>query len=67
MIDPPEAVPSSPAFEPKRGRKRVEGQTEMLLPIPGEDKSERPKRKGNRPIRVVDIEVTRPEHSRKAK
>ncbi|MER8751199.1 DNA methyltransferase [Mesorhizobium sp. M1050] len=62
MLDPPEAMapPPSPA---KRGRKRIEGQTEMLFPIDGA--SEEPKRKGNRPIRAVDIEVTRSAYTRK--
>lgn len=66
MIDFPEAVSISPAFrQPKRGRKKIEGQTEMLLSIEGEDKT--PKRRGNRPIRLVDIEVTRAESRRKTK
>ncbi len=65
MIDPPEVVSSSPAFLPKRSKKKVEGQTEMLLSIEGEDKS--PKRKGNRPIRIVDMEVTRAGSRRKTK
>lgn len=62
MLDPPEAIapPPPPA---KRGRKRIEGQTEMLFPIDGA--SEEPKRKGNRPIRAVDIEVTRSAYTRK--
>lgn len=65
MIDPPEVVGESPAFQPKRARKRIEGQTEMLLPLAGDDKTERAKHKGNRPIRVVDIEVTRADRKRK--
>jgi DNA modification methylase len=68
MIDPPEAVPTTPAFVPKRGRKRSEGQTEMLFPIEGDPAvSESPKRKGSRQIRVVDIEVMRPERGSKLK
>jgi len=64
MIDPPEAAGiSQVAFQPKRGRKRIEGQTEMLLPIEGEQAPV--KRKNNRSIRVVDIEVTRPDSSRR--
>jgi hypothetical protein len=66
MIDPPEAVPSTPAFDrPKRGRKKIEGQTEMLLPIKGEQTAA--KRRGNRPIRIVDIEVTRASDNKKSK
>jgi DNA modification methylase len=65
MIDPPEVVSSSPAFQPKRGRKKMEGQTEMLLSVEGDEKA--PKRKTNRPIRVVDIEVTRAGPHRKIK
>jgi hypothetical protein len=55
MIDPLEVGRSPMLEQPKKGRKRIEGQTEMLLPIEGDDKMETPKRKGNRPIRVVDI------------
>jgi hypothetical protein len=59
MIDPPEVVPTTPAFDrPKTRKNKVVGQTEMLLTIEGEQPPA--KRKGNRPIRVVDIEVTRP-------
>lgn len=50
MLDPPAAV--SPSVAPtKRGRKRVEGQTEMLFPIEGKQKEDVAKRKGNRAIR----------------
>lgn len=67
MIDPPEAVPSSPAFDrPKRGRKKLDGQTEMLFPIEGEV-SDPLKRKANRPIRIIDIEVTRADKHRRTK
>ena len=66
MIDPPEVVPSTPAFEPKRPRKKIEGQTELLLPLPGEQKEAARPRKANRPIRTVDVEVTRPNGKRKA-
>jgi DNA modification methylase len=68
MIDPPELVRVSGPAPSKRGRKRIEGQTEMLLAMEGDQapyKAE--KRKGNRPIRAVDIEVTRPQTARKAK
>lgn len=62
MLDPPEAV-SPPPPTSKRGRKRIEGQTEMLFPIDGV--AEAPKRKGNRPIPSVEIEVTRSAYTRK--
>jgi hypothetical protein len=65
MIDPPEVVSSSPAFQPKRGRKKMEGQTEMLLAVEGDETA--PKRKTNRSIRAVEIEVTRASPHRKAK
>jgi hypothetical protein len=65
MIDPPEVVSSSPAFQPKRGRKKMEGQTEMLLSVEGNQKVS--KRKPNRSIRVVEMEVTRAGPHRKAK
>jgi hypothetical protein len=61
MIDPPEVVPSTPAFQPKKRRKQIEGQTEMLFPLGGDPAvPASPKRKPSRQIRVVDIEVTRP-------
>jgi len=68
MIDPPE-VGRSPMLEPpKRGRKRIEGQAEMLFAMEGDQASYKgEKRKGNRSIRAVEVEVTRPDHSRKAK
>ncbi|WP_190234338.1 DNA methyltransferase [Mesorhizobium sp. M4A.F.Ca.ET.050.02.1.1] len=63
MLESPEVIaPPPPA---KRGRKRVEGQTEMLFPIEGAP--EIPKRKGNRQIRPVEIEVTRSAYTRKVK
>lgn len=67
MLDPPEAI-SMPAPGPgKRGRKRIEGQTEMLFPIEGKQRAEdKGKVKGNRSIRPVAIEVTRADR-RKAK
>ncbi len=65
MLDPPEVVSPSPAFQPKRGRKKMEGQTEMLLSVEGDNKA--PKRKANRPIRVVEMEVTRAGPHRKVK
>lgn len=65
MVDPPEAVPNTPAFDrPKRSKRKLDGQTEMLLPIKGEQPE---KRKGNRPIRILDIEVTRASHHKKSK
>jgi site-specific DNA-methyltransferase (adenine-specific) len=55
MIDLPEA--GKPLVSSRqKGRKKIEGQTEMLFPIKGENET---KRRGNRPIRIVDIEVTR--------
>lgn len=63
MIDPPEVVSSSPAFQqPKRRRKKTEGQTEMLFALDNpQERYLADKPKGNRQIRVVDIEVTRAE------
>lgn len=65
MIDPPEAIVKQPTFQPKKGRKRIEGQTEMLLPIEGERKEDTCKQKGSRSIRATEIEVTRPHHGKK--
>jgi DNA modification methylase len=62
MIDPPEAVSTSPAFEqPKRKKKKIEGQTEMLFALERSQEGYEAKKpiKRNRQIRVVDIEVTR--------
>jgi site-specific DNA-methyltransferase (adenine-specific) len=62
VIDPPELVRNPPPTPPKRSKKYVEGQGELLLPILGEaagatyDVKERP----NRSIRKVEIEVMRP-------
>ncbi|MBZ9775195.1 DNA methyltransferase [Mesorhizobium sp. CO1-1-8] len=66
MIDTPEAGRQPALTPPKRSRKRVEGQTEMLFPIEGSQPVIAEKRKGNRPIRPVEIEVTRSDR-RKAK
>jgi DNA modification methylase len=62
MIDPPEAVSTSPAFEqPKRKKKKIEGQTEMLFALERSQEGYEAKKpiKRNRQIRIVDIEVTR--------
>jgi Restriction endonuclease len=64
MIDPPEVIPSSPAFQqPKRARKKTKGQTEMLFALdnPQEPYEADKPIKRNRQIRAVDIEVTRAE------
>ncbi|MUT27366.1 MULTISPECIES: hypothetical protein [Mesorhizobium] len=66
MLDPPEAIAPTP-IQGKRGRKRAEGQTEMLFPIEGKPAGEdKAKAKGNRSIRPITIEVTRSDN-RKAK
>jgi len=59
QVDPPDIVAGPVAGRTKHPRrKRIEGQTEMLLPIPGEkgNASEPPRRK-SRAIRVDDTEV----------
>jgi hypothetical protein len=68
MLDPPE-IGGSPmvARQPRRTRRRDEGQTELLLPLSGAAEAPRPKWRGNRSIRPVDIEVTRPDTSRKTR
>jgi site-specific DNA-methyltransferase (adenine-specific) len=66
MIDQPEVGRLVPTPQTRRGRKRIEGQTELLLPIEGEQEAEVPKKRG-RQIRTVDIEVTRPNTGRKAR
>ena len=65
IIDLPEAVPSADAYKPRKARKRVEGQTEMLFPIPGNETAT-PIQKG-RSIRKVDVEVTRSSLAGKSK
>jgi hypothetical protein len=66
MLDPPELIRVSPAIPRLRGRRRrvAEGQTELLLPIPGDQTALAQRRRG-RSIRQVQIEVTRPEFQRK--
>jgi adenine-specific DNA-methyltransferase len=55
-VDPPEASPTPMQARSGRGRKRIEGQTEMLLPIEGKvARDEAPSK--TRPIRTVDIDV----------
>ncbi|MER9412913.1 MULTISPECIES: DNA methyltransferase [unclassified Mesorhizobium] len=67
MIDMPEAGRQSVSAAPKKSRKRAEGQTEMLFPIDGKQASEPSSRLSkNRPIRAVEVEVTRSDN-RKAK
>lgn len=66
MLDPPE-IGRSPmiARQPRRPRRRTEGQTELLLPLAGAAEEPPPRWRGRRSIRPVDIEVTRPDTSRK--
>lgn len=66
MLDPPE-VGRAPvvARQPRRRTRTIEGQTELLLPLPGAQESARPKWRGSRSIRSTDIEVTRADTSRK--
>lgn len=66
MLDPPEAGIPARSSRSTRGRKRVEGQAELLLPIEG-DEQNGPARRPNRSIRAVEVEVTRPNLGRKAK
>ncbi len=68
MIDVPEIVRPTPPAAPRRSRKNIEGQGELLLPIPGDTprlsvREERP----NRKIRDFDIEVTRPLRGKRPK
>lgn len=67
MIDPPEVIRMTmPARHTiPKGRKKVEGQTEMLLPLPGGQPLV--KKKPSRQIRPVDIEVTRVTKSKGSK
>jgi len=60
MLDPPEAIPSTPIrMKPKKSKRHIEGQSELLLPITGEQTvSDVGRRRGTRSIRSVDIEVT---------
>lgn len=60
MIDPPEIVSSSPAFQQtKRGRKVAAGQTEMLFALDNPKEGTAKPIKRSRQIRPVEIEVTR--------
>jgi DNA modification methylase len=61
-IDPPEIARFIPAAsEPKKRRKAVEGQTEMLLALENPQEPYKAKKYGKRQIRAVDIEVIRPD------
>lgn len=60
MVDPPEVGRSGPADrQPKRSKKYVEGQGELLFPIKGSGQKEETKLP-KRSIRSFDIEVIRP-------
>jgi DNA modification methylase len=66
IIDPPEIVRLKPAVPtPKKRRKAIEGQAEMIFPIDN-PKVPKAEKMGKRQIRPVDIEVVRAD-SRKAK
>lgn len=69
MIDPPEAVASAMTqLKPKRARRQIAGQEEMLFPISSDGSSTpEPKRRPSRQIRPVDIEVMRPVRATKRK
>jgi site-specific DNA-methyltransferase (adenine-specific) len=62
LLDPPEVGRVSVPIQPKKGQKRIEGQAEMLFAMerPQEGYVSKVKSKPNRAIRVVDVEVTRP-------
>lgn len=66
VIDLPE-VGRRPAVRPReKGKKRIQGQTEMLFPLPGDQSpDDKAKPKTNRAIRLIDLEVTRPDRLRK--
>ena len=65
MIDLPEVGRASPPAPLKKGRKRIEGQAEMLFAMEGQKTSVKPK--PNRSIREVNVEVTSPSRGRKTK
>lgn len=67
MIDLPEAVPAASIVKSRKNRKRVEGQTEMLFPLPGGFAEQAENFQMNRPIRNVDVEVTRSNFAGKLK
>lgn len=66
-LDPPEIMRLSTTIEkPKKTRKRIEGQTEMLFAMENAQASYKvPKPRPNRSTRAVDIEVTRPHNVRR--
>lgn len=69
-IDPPEITRLAPSIPGSKKRKVIEGQTEMLLALDNPQapfEAEKPRKRG-RQIRLVDIEVVRPDSTgRKAK
>jgi hypothetical protein len=64
-LDPPEITRlAPPAPTPKKRRKQIEGQAEMIFPIDNPQPSEfaeKPSKRLRRQIREVDIEVVRPQ------
>jgi DNA modification methylase len=68
-LDPPEIirlVPREPT--PKKRRKAIEGQAEMLFALENPQEKYKPDKRGKRQIRPVDIDVIRPDSAgRKAK
>jgi hypothetical protein len=72
ILDQPEVKPDPISPQPKKGRKRVEGQAEMLFAMDvdqkdyvADDKKSSPRTK--RSTRTIDIEVTRPRASKHSK
>lgn len=59
MIDLPEVGRVHQATQPKKGRKRIAGQTEMLFAMEGPQPSIEHNKPKNRALRTVDLEVTR--------
>jgi hypothetical protein len=69
MLDPPEVGRPAVQTQPKKSRKRVEGQGEFLFPISGDlsPSTHTVEKRTNRSIREVDIEVMRPVRGGKSK
>jgi DNA modification methylase len=66
MLDLPEVGRAPTPRQPKKGRKRIEGQTEMLFPIPlASGFAEQPQQPLTRRTRTVNIEVVPVDRSKR--
>jgi len=69
LVDPPEIGRAAVARPPTRGRKRIEGQTEMLLPLPSPpgfaEEAQQPLSRGTRHLDLDVVPAERAKRSRR--